>query len=423
MHYKHVIFFNAEWQGMKIVSTVFDALNTGKDFVTNNIQFVNPIKILSTERFQTTTDDSGQDTSGSNLRNTLSKVTDVSGNISKITGYFSRLRGTDASVNPVPLDASGNIPKPKQSTTVKIIKGIGIFIYVCLVLLLASLVANHLIMQPVFIRVLMFTLTLFSMIINPIILLAVLIYYIFFACTRFYFNTTLPIEQKKSLLPYQFALLPVTTQKAKTTLGYLLMYPFAYELPELESRLLKERNNFLESIEQSFPNFAVMSTLEGFNDLYSKFKDRLNDMHTFKVTDDKGVEVIRKPFTNGIKAPTVTAPLITEPPAPVTQPPAPQPLKESVANMQPSIAETVLESEKKKTPTKNLPLEDPIVGKKYIVNDSGKKSIARFESRGSDREGTINDFVKDDGQRIAIPIDPPGEQVKNPPKYQPVNID
>jgi hypothetical protein len=323
MHYKHLIFFNVEWQGMKIVSTVFDALNTGKDFVTNNIQFVNPIKILSTERFQTATDVSGQDLSGTKLTSTLSKVTDISGNVSKITGYFSKLRGTDASANKVPLDASGNIPK--QSTAVKIIKGIGIFIYVSLVLLLASLVANHLIMQPVFIRVLMFTLTLLSMIINPIIFLGVLIYYIFFACTRFYFNTTLPDGQKKSLLPYQFALLPVTTQKAKTTLGYLLMYPFTYELPELESRLLKERNNFLESIEQSFPNFAVMNTLEGFSDLYSKFKDRLNDMHTFKQTDDKGIEVIQKPFSQENKL-SKSVPALAPTPVPA---PTPEPIVQS----------------------------------------------------------------------------------------------
>lgn len=293
---------------MKLTDTVFSALNSGKDLILQNLQFVHPGTIYTSinnlgkkENFFASGDSLTQDTSGS-------LFTDVSGITSSLKGMFSKLTTNNVFTNSQSVDAPETTPSTATSTStstatstssiiVIIINSISYGLYIIIVLTLASLVANHMIMQPVIMRIISFSIAAVLTITNPLVFFSIMAYYIIFALLRYYYNTTVDKQFKKSLIPYIFTLLPISTTIPSTSLGAFFMYPFYYSPPNVEAPLLRERMNYLDSINNSFPNLKQTMAVSGFKGIYDILLKTINENQAYPVKDENdNVIDTRLPF-------------------------------------------------------------------------------------------------------------------------------
>jgi hypothetical protein len=175
------------------------------------------------------------------------------------------------------------------------------FIYFSFGLLLASLVANHLIMNPVIIRVVIFLFTLFSVFVNPLAYFAVTIYYIFFALSRYYYNTTQKsADTKKPLIPYLFAMLPISTTIPTSSFLYVLSYPFTYELPSEVDPLQREYQYHLQSIRESYIDFKEDEGIGQLKSIFNELKEKLGIMHSYYKMDVNTGKRMIKPGTGQV---------------------------------------------------------------------------------------------------------------------------
>jgi hypothetical protein len=168
---------------------------------------------------------------------------------------------------------------------------IGIVITTLLVLfavLVASIVTNHMIMYPIGLRAVIFPLTLSACIFNPLILFGLIAYYFIVILTRFYFNIGKESAEKTPLMPYIYTLWPLSTHKYQSTFMYLLTTPFVYYPEQETANLATAFVDTVNSVKSSFHNFEETARIGKFKELYSQFKNKLNQQHEYTRVDDRG---------------------------------------------------------------------------------------------------------------------------------------
>lgn len=242
--------------------------------------------------------DTGRDMILTDIKNKVTSFVD-----STKQSVIDKLQAKLDSFNPAKaksekVDPYQDQPQPQKTSIVwEIFIWLLKIFYVLFCLLLATLVSNHLIMQPVIMRIFGFVATLFMVIINPLALIAVTLYYLLFAISRAYGNTKVSDpSQKKPYIPYIFTMLPISTTIPETNLGYILSYPFIYNLaPSYEmgdrKAFVDENRYFLESIQNSFPDFNEAMKISQFKDLYESFKTHLGKMHEYTKIDPDTKEI------------------------------------------------------------------------------------------------------------------------------------
>ena len=254
---------------MKLSDIAMDMFNRGSNFVKSNVQMLNPGKIYSMITAREETFDTG-------------------------INYDATDEEAAADDSP-PQDNKDEIddkdvPAENQSVIMRtvgyLLKSIGILVSI----VLAMLVANHLIMHPPIIRIFGFLATIWVCLINPLAFIGILAYYIFFILSRYYYNTTVKeVSQKRALLPYIFALLPISNTVYRTTLLYILTYPFTYELPTDQISLINEHNYYIDSIKGTYESFdATVKKYSGLNSLFGEYDGGLGKMHSYHAVDASG---------------------------------------------------------------------------------------------------------------------------------------
>ena len=254
---------------MKLSDIAMDMFNRGSNFVKSNVQMLNPGKIYSMITAREETFDTG-------------------------INYDATDEEAAADDSPPQDNKDENddkdVPAENQSVIMRtvgyLLKSIGILVSI----VLAMLVANHLIMHPPIIRIFGFLATIWVCLINPLAFIGILAYYIFFILSRYYYNTTVKeVSQKRALLPYIFALLPISNTVYRTTLLYILTYPFTYELPTDQISLINEHNYYIDSIKGTYESFdATVKKYSGLNSLFGEYDGGLGKMHSYHAVDASG---------------------------------------------------------------------------------------------------------------------------------------
>jgi hypothetical protein len=237
------------------------------------------------------------------------KVTDIlSGSLDKLkqvyTTYIARTpqkAETFQASGDAPTDASANQLSPEEIATQErnalIIQIVIITIFTIWAILVASVVTNHMIMYPFVIRLLIFPLTLTVCLVNPLILFGIMAYYAMFLLGRAYFNTSREPNDKLPLMPYMYTFWPLSTHRYETTLMRILTFPFTYYPGDEKDNMTTTYTIFMESIRSSFPNFEETMKIGGFAELYTKFKNTLNDRQSYTILDEAGNPVKRTPIS------------------------------------------------------------------------------------------------------------------------------
>jgi hypothetical protein len=232
------------------------------------------------------------------------KLTDIlSGSVDKLkqvyTTYIARapqkaetFQTADASANPLSPEEIA-----EQERNALIIKIVIITILVIWCILVASVVTNHMIMYPFVMRLLIFPLTFTACMLNPFILFGLMAYYAFFLLGRAYFNTSRAPDDKLPLMPYMYTFWPLSTHRYETTLMRILTFPFTYYPGDEQDNMTTSYKLFMESIRSSFPNFEATKKIGGFEQLYTNFKNTLNDRQSYTILDENGNPVKRTPIS------------------------------------------------------------------------------------------------------------------------------
>lgn len=235
------------------------------------------------------------------------KVTDIlSGSLHKLkqvyTTYIAKPKVDAFQTSDVsPTDASANQLSPEEIATQErnslIIQIVIITIFAIFAILVASVVTNHMIMYPFVIRLLIFPLTLTACLLNPLILFGIMAYYAMFLLGRAYFNTDREPNDKLPLMPYMYTFWPLSTHRYETTLMRILTFPFTYYPEDEKENITTTYTIFMESIRSSFPNFEKTMKIGGFAELYTKFKNTLNERQSYTILDEAGNHVKRTPIS------------------------------------------------------------------------------------------------------------------------------
>jgi hypothetical protein len=201
----------------------------------------------------------------------------------------------------VPVDASGNSLSPEeiaeQERTAIITRIIITTIFVVLSIIIASIVTNNMIMYPFAMRLLIFPLTCITCFLNPLILFGLMAYYAILMLSRVYFNTKRAPDDKLPLVPYMYTFWPLSTRRYDTTLMTILTFPFTYSPGDEKDNMEVTYKLFMESIRSSFPDFEATKKIGGFAELYTNFKNTLNDRQSYTIPDENGNRVKQTPIS------------------------------------------------------------------------------------------------------------------------------
>jgi hypothetical protein len=296
--YVYLKFLYDRMSGMQFRDIVYRALDTGRTILVDNFDYINPVRLYnkitrpnwislsSTEDFEgDTTDATG--------------MPDVSGEWNNIS----------SSATPI----VSNIPIQKVIDI--IIK----CLIIGLQLLLISLVTNHAIMHPPIVRAIIFAFTAILVFINPIVPFILIIYYMFYAMWRFYMNTRVDPKDKKRIMPFIYALLPLTTSVPKSTFDSIVLYPFRYSPGDDLKYLVKGHAEWIETLINSFKDAKKTLEIGNMKNMYEEYKSFLNEMHAYEVKNPDGTYIKKVPFTQS-NVPLTSSVKPTAPPENIQSP-------------------------------------------------------------------------------------------------------
>lgn len=283
--------------GMQIRDIVYHALGTGRTILVDNFNYINPVRLynkitrqnrislFSTEEFEDNTTDETD-----NYLPDTSSMPDVSG-MPDMSGEWSNI-----SSSVTPMVSNITIQKVIDITIKCLIIG--------LQLLLISLVTNHAIMHPPIVRAIIFAFTAILVFVNPIVPFILIIYYMFYAMWRFYMNTRVDPKDKKRIMPFIYALLPLTTSVPKSTFDSIVLYPFRYSPGDDLKYLVKGHTEWIETLMNSFKDANKTLEIGKMKNMYEEYKSFLNEMHTYEVKNPDGTYIKKMPFTQSNVQPT-----------------------------------------------------------------------------------------------------------------------
>jgi hypothetical protein len=150
-------------------------------------------------------------------------------------------------------------------------------------LMVTMLVTNELIIYSIPIRIIFFIITLSLCIFVPTYTILLIIVYSLKALYKLYINTTVPLSDKKPLLPPIFALLPIKLTEPESKLGRILMYPFTYPKSQLgEMQLSNIMKTYENDLQVKFKEFDKYKSMPYFSKLINKIHIYLENMHINK---------------------------------------------------------------------------------------------------------------------------------------------
>jgi hypothetical protein len=162
--------------------------------------------------------------------------------------------------------------------------------YPVLALIVASYIANEMIVFPPPMRFAMFVFVfILSLVFHPA-ALALLFYY---ACKRGYSYYVNDMENgpKRRIMPHIFAMLPLSTYQYEAGFTSLFMYPFTYPKTEEDaSELPLIMADYYKTLESSFGYLKKMANLPFFAEGISKIKTQMEHMHDMKYPVEEETE-------------------------------------------------------------------------------------------------------------------------------------
>jgi hypothetical protein len=184
----------------------------------------------------------------------------------------------------VNIDQSGNIVVNEDS---QLSLGLLIAKYIVIVVFsffFAMLVANQLIFLPKISRLLIFILVLIiPYIISPFTLIPFAIYYIGLMLWRIYLRSTPEYKDNKiSLLPKIYCMLPLTTVEGTTSFARFFKYPFYFPKSEIaERRLVKEQGEYENSLIEHFYKWdEIVKKYPEFNTKFKELSEQFKKLIT-----------------------------------------------------------------------------------------------------------------------------------------------
>jgi hypothetical protein len=151
-----------------------------------------------------------------------------------------------------------------------------------LALMLAMIITNELIVYSAPIRIIFFIFTFLICYFFKYIAVLLSIYYLFRGGYSYYYNN-MTDKPKRDIMPTIFGLMPITTYKPLSSLGTFFMYPFTYPKTEKGAIKLPEiMNNYLESLQESFPDLDKVRNLPFFVKGINQVKEDLKHLHDVK---------------------------------------------------------------------------------------------------------------------------------------------
>jgi hypothetical protein len=88
---------------------------------------------------------------------------------------------------------------------------------------------------------------------------------------------------KQEIMPTIYALLPITTYKASSSLGSLLLYPFTYPKTEIAVEQLPETmKQYWANLQNSFTDLDKVKNLPIFVDNIKQIQKKLSELHNPK---------------------------------------------------------------------------------------------------------------------------------------------
>ena len=153
--------------------------------------------------------------------------------------------------------------------------------YPFLVALLASLVANEMIIYPAPVRLIFFIFTFFLCFFIPPVLILISVFYLCKWGFNYYVNV-MSDGPKRLIMPTLFAFLPLTTKKYENSLINVLARPFQYgeEWSVTDGKELEQRMELYQNaLNDAFPYLESIKNTEPFDSQLKKIETRFHDLH------------------------------------------------------------------------------------------------------------------------------------------------
>ena len=155
---------------------------------------------------------------------------------------------------------------------------IGVLIVPFFALMLAMVVANDLIVYPAGTRILFFTFV--NLIVNfvPISGFILGIFYVLKKCYSIYYNYY--NKGSREIMPYIFALLPITTITPTNSLMRILLSPFTYPKTEIaREKLPVIMKQYWGDLQESFPDLTDFKNIPAFAEGLKKIQGDFEELH------------------------------------------------------------------------------------------------------------------------------------------------
>ena len=179
---------------------------------------------------------------------------------------------------------------------------ISTFFRIAFYILLASLVANDMIMYSPIIRAFFFCFTLFVTYVFPLYKVIIALYYILKKGYDYY-HQNLSSEKVKppKSFPMFFAILPLTTKYPESPVARFFMWPFMYQKSDKPDRIKKENDRlqvimetYWKDLNTSFDYLDQIKTSEPFSRLYEINKEHLTVDYMHPIQKPETVVVASK---------------------------------------------------------------------------------------------------------------------------------
>jgi hypothetical protein len=285
--------------GMGVTDIVSPILGAGRTMVMNNFQYINPINIYKklqnmpsiSEQFQIPTG-----ISDSGLATTIKGIFEKKPQ-ANTSGIRRTVEGVDEDV---PAEEQVVAPETTETSELSVVKIVFMVISSVLAFGAISFVINDMIMHPFMSRLAMTIVLVVLVILNPLTPFAIFLYYLISAMWKYYINSTLPESERKRIIPYIYAFLPLTTANPRPLLARIFLAPFHYDPDSDMDNMKWDRKEWLKGLLGSFSNAKETLAIGGMNALYKQYTESLGKMHEFdrtiKVGDTETVERLN-PFT------------------------------------------------------------------------------------------------------------------------------
>jgi hypothetical protein len=155
---------------------------------------------------------------------------------------------------------------------------IAVFIIPFFALMLGMIVANDFIVYPAGARILFFIFVNLIVIFVPISGFVIGIFYAIKKCYSIYYNYY--NKSAREIMPYIFALLPITTQTPTNSLMKVLLYPFTYPKSDLaREKLPVIMKQYWGDLQESFPDLNDFKGIPAFTEGLKKIQMDFDELH------------------------------------------------------------------------------------------------------------------------------------------------